>query len=192
MKHLSSSIAFAAALGAFASFPLTAAADTPVTVVTEAVRTEAKVLSVDMKTRTLVLKLASGEEAVLVADDSVKNLAQVNAGDTIAAEYKQTLAVKLKKSPGTRSTTESSGEASAKPGREPAGVRVKETNFVADVTDVDKASGTITVLGARGNVVKFQVDDQKILSEVKKGDQVEGNYVQSIAIAVVPSAPTKK
>lgn len=164
----------------------------PVKIVAETVRTKADVLSVDAKNRVLTLILPSSDIVELLVDDSVKNLGQVRAGDAVVAEYRQALAVKLNKAAGIRSTVESGGQATAKPGQEPAAVRTKEIDFVADVTDVDTATGVVTILGARGNVVKFRVGDPKLLGEIKKGDQVEGSYVQAVAVAVVPGASAKK
>ncbi len=195
MKHLSTSVALAAALGVLASLPVAAAptaADTPVAIVAETVRTEAEVVSVDAKNHALTLKLPSGDIVDLLVDNSVKNLGQVKVGDAVAAEYHQALAVKLKKSPGIRSTTESSDKVTAEPGQKPAAAHIKETNFVADVTDVDTAASTITVLGAKGNSVKLRVRDPKVLGEIKKGDQVEGSYVQAVVVAVIPKTPEKK
>ena len=67
----------------------------------------------------------------------------------------------------------------------------QEIDFVADVTDVDTANSVITILGAKGRVVKLKVRDPQVLAEIKKGDQIEGTYVQALAIAVTPSPAAK-
>ena len=62
----------------------------------------------------------------------------------------------------------------------------REVDFVADVVDVDSKTGTVTILGAKGRVVKLKIKDPAVLAEIKKGDQIEGTYVQATGIIVVP------
>jgi len=188
-----------AALSSIAATPATAASTAsapkdkgvPAAVITETTGLEAEVVAVDQKARVVTLKLQTGEVVDLLASDAVKNLAQVHVGDIVLTEYQQALAMKLKKGSGVRSTSEKSGKATAKPGQKPAAVLTQEIDFVADVTDVDTATGMVTILGAKGRVVKMKVRDPQVLAEIKKGDQIEGTYVQALAIAVTPKSATK-
>jgi len=185
-----------AALSSIAATPATAASTpkdkgVPAAVITETTGLEAEVIAIDQKARVVTLKLQTGEVVDLLASDAVKNLAQVHVGDIVLTEYQQALAMKLKKGSGIRSTSEKSGKATAKPGQKPAAVLTQEIDFVADVTDVDTATGMVTILGAKGRVVKMKVRDPQVLAEIKKGDQIEGTYVQALAIAVTPKSATK-
>ena len=73
-----------------------------------------------------------------------------------------------------------------KPGQKPGAVKTREVDFVADVMEVDTKTSTVTILGAKGRVVKLKIKDPAVLAEIKKGDQVEGSYVQATGIIVVP------
>ena len=195
MKHLPITAVLAVLLCAI-TLPVVAATPpakgVPAAIIAETTSLEAEVMAVDMKTRVVTLKLQGGDIVELVASDAVKNLAQVRVGDMVLTEYQQALAMKLKKGSGVRSTVEREGQATAKKGQKPAAVLTKEIDFVADVTDVDTASGVITILGAKGRVVKLKVRDPQTLAQIKKGDQVEGSYVQALAIAVTPKPATTK
>lgn len=192
MKNISLSVLLATLL-AGAALPVAAAPEggVPAAIVAETVRIDAEVLKIDAPTRLLTLKLPNGEVVEVVAGEAVRNLPQVRAGDHVLAEYQQALAMKLKKGPGVRSTTEKADGARAKAGEKPAGVAVREIDFVADVTEVDRKTGMVTILGAKGRTVKLQVQDKKVLAEIKKGDQVEGTYIQALAVAVVPKTASK-
>ena len=167
------------------------AAAMPGFVVGETVRTEATVVAVNQKDRIVTLKNAEGKTFDVVVGDEVKNLAQVKIGDVVVAEHSFAVAAKLKKGSGLRSRTENSSAARAAPGEKPAGVLSREVDFVADVLNVDAKTGIVTLLGAKGKIVDLKVNDPKVLAEIKKGDQVEGSYIEAMAIAVVPGKPKK-
>lgn len=52
--------------------------------------------------------------------------------------------------------------------------------------DVDTKAGTVTILGAKGRVVKLKIKDPAVLAEIKPGDQVVGTYIQATGMIVVP------
>ena len=195
-KYVGASLIYLAVLGTFA-LPATSVIaqvknqGAPAAVAVETVMMDAEVAAVDAKSRMVTLKLPDGEMVDLLVGDQVKNFAQIKVGDIVAAEYQQALAMKLKKSPGVRSTTEASAKESAKKGMKPAAEAVKEIDFVADIVNVDKAKGLVTILGAKGNKVTFKVNDSQTLAEIKIGDQVEGTYIQALAVAVLPKPAAK-
>ena len=160
--------------------------DVPAAVMVETVKMDAEVAAVDLKSRNVTLKMPNGDLVDLRAGDQVKNLAQVKVGDIVVAEYHQALAMKLKMSPGIRSTTEGTAKERAPKGKKPAAAATREVDFVADVVDVDKAKGLVTILGAKGNKVTLKVSDPQTLADIKVGDQVEGTYIQALAVAVLP------
>ena len=83
----------------------------------------------------------------------------------------------------------------SKLGEKPGGTVTQEGTIVADVIAVDAAKGTVRVKGPGGRVVHGKVADKALLKDVKVGDQVELDYVASLAIQVVPgpsSAAAKK
>lgn len=184
------SLAFGSAFAADA--PATAAvAATPGAVVADSVKVEAEVMAVDMKTRTVTLKGPEGNVFDVVVGKGVKNLGQVKVGDRVVTEYFEALAIKLKKGGGLRETVESSDMQRAQPGQKPGAMKTREVSFVADVMEVDTKASTITVLGAKGRVVKLKIKDPAVLADIKQGDQIEGTYIQATALVVVPAKAAK-
>jgi len=162
------------------------AAATPGAVLADTTRVEAEVVGVDKKSRTVTLKGPEGNVFDVTVGKEVKNFPQIKVGDRVIAEYAEALALKLKKGGGLRETVEKTDMQTAKPGQKPGAVKTREVDFVADVVDVDSKTGTVTILGAKGRVVKLKIKDPAVLAEIKKGDQVEGTYVQATGIIVVP------
>ena len=85
----------------------------------------------------------------LYADDTVRNLPQVQVGDEVTASYYESLAYEVKK-PGTATpgATVAEEAARAKLGEKPAGAGARVTTLVATITGIDKAAGTVTLAGA--------------------------------------------
>ena len=79
----------------------------------------AAVTRIDQKTRAVTLKTADGQEYSFVADEAVKNLAQVKKGDVVTATYTEALAYEVKKG-GTAGAVATVGGGTAKPGAKPA------------------------------------------------------------------------
>ncbi len=79
----------------------------------------ATVVKIDQKTRAVTLKAADGQEYSFVADEAVKNLAQVKKGDVVTATYTEALAYEVKKG-GAAGAVATAGGGTAKPGAKPA------------------------------------------------------------------------
>ena len=197
MKHavktalIALSLAFGTAFAADAPAPAATAAAMPGAVVGDSIKVEAEVMAVDLKTRTVALKGPEGNVFDVVVGKSVKNLPQVKVGDRVVTEYFEALAIKLKKGGGLRETVESSDTQRTQPGQKPGAMKTREVSFVADVMEVDNKAGTITVLGAKGRVVKLKIKDPAVLADIKQGDQIEGTYIQATALVVLPAKAAK-
>ena len=163
---------------------------TPAYIAGSAIRTDAEVMSIDLPSRKVGLKLEDGTIAEIVVGKEVRNLAQVKVGDHVVAEYARAVSLKLKKGPGLRVTEEKADGARAAPGEKPAAIVGSETHFVADVVTVNTKAKKISIKGAKGNVYELKIKDPALLSQIKVGDQVEGTYLQVMAIGVM--APTAK
>jgi len=62
---------------------------------------------------------------------------------------------------------------------------------LADVVGVDAKHKIVTLKGPGGNIVEMVVEDPEQLKNIKKGDQVQALYTESLAVKVEP-APKKK
>jgi hypothetical protein len=52
------------------------------------------------------------------------------------------------------------------------------------VTDINKAASEVTLKGPKGRSAVVAVQDPTVLDRVKKGDLVEIDYTEAIAVAV--------
>ena len=149
------------------------------------VTTTARVKAIDQQTRRVTLERADGSELTLYADDTVRNLAQVQAGDEVTASYYESLAYEVKK-PGTATPGATMvGEAArAKPGEKPAGAGVRVTTLVATIVGIDKAAGTVTLQGPTGKATTIKARDPRNLDRVAVGDLVEVTYTEAVAVSV--------
>lgn len=161
----------------------------PVAAAGETVKVSAKVTAIDKADRLLALQTADGGETIIRVGSEVRNFDQIKVGDVVNAEYQFAAVVSLRQGPGLRGTTSASSSARSKAGERPAGTIMKEGSITANVVGVDAAKGTVTVRGPAGRVVQGKVADRALLKEVKVGDQVEVDYVASLAVQVVPGAP---
>ena len=99
----------------------------------------AKVISVDMKTRDVVMETEDGERLEIVAGPEVRNLAQVKKGDVVEVEYFEALAMELQETKtGIQERVESTSGARAPEGEKPGAAVVKRVEVIATVMDVDK------------------------------------------------------
>ena len=161
----------------------------------ETIKMSATVTAIDHAKRVVTLKDAKGNETVLKVGEEARNLGQVKVGDVVNVEYKLAAVISLKKGAGVRTATEATSMSRSKLGEKPGGTVTQEGTIVADVIGIDAAKGTVSVKGPGGRVVHGKVADKALLNDVKVGDQVELDYVASLAIQVVPgakSAPAKK
>ena len=149
----------------------------------------AMVLEVDQRHRTLTLKGEDGKPFTIQVGDEVRNLAQVKAGDTVVATYRQALAVSLEVVKGTgvnaRVVTVSVGRAPK--GEMPAGVVEEKVQMVGTVLAVDKEKRTVLIQGAVHHVT-LKIPADMDIKDLKAGDQVRATYTQELAVSVEPTA----
>jgi hypothetical protein len=150
----------------------------------------ATVISVNQKTREVVIKTEDGQEHSFVAGDHVKNLKQVKAGDIITAKYTEAVAYQLKKHGEAAGVQSTQGIASAPPGSKPAGAIAQQTTVTVTITAIDPTIPTVTFKGPKGNTETIKVKDPQKLVGVKVGDMVDLTYTEALAITV-DEAPKK-
>jgi hypothetical protein len=160
-------------------------------VVGKSVKTEVQVLSIDLASRKVSLAGPDGKATELVVGPEVKNLAQVKVGDRVITHFSRNLSVSLRKGSGIRETSIKSDSSNAAVGHKPGAAAADEINFVADVIAVNSAAQRITIKGAKGRSIKLDIKDPDVFKQIAVGDQVEGTYLQVLAIGVLPPAAKK-
>lgn len=150
------------------------------------VKASALVTGIDKATRTVTLKGPKGKSFDVVCGDEVKNFDQIKLGDEVVIQYVQALTLEVKKGSGLRERVESTDAARAAPGEKPAGAVGRQVSILADVIEVSPKKKTITVKGPKGNIVELAVQNPDHFKVVKKGDQIQADYVEAVAISVEP------
>ena len=151
----------------------------------QSVKTTATITAIDAATRKVTMKRQDGKEVAMVLGEEVRNFEQLKVGDRVSAEYTQALALELKKGGGGKASADY-GEAlkRSEPGQKPGGAAVREVSVLADVVAVDAKKNQVTVKGPQGNLVDLVVEDPAQIKGIKKGDQVQAVYRESLAIKV--------
>lgn len=147
----------------------------------------AGVMAVDKATRKVTLKGPEGKLFDVFAGDEVRNFDQIKVGDQVLVRYVEALAMAVRKGGGVRQGTESADAARTKAGEKPGAAVARQVTVLADVIDVNEAAKTITLKGPKGNVVELNVQNPDHFKVVKKGDQIEVDYIEAMAVAVVPA-----
>jgi hypothetical protein len=146
----------------------------------------AEVQSIDLPTRTVVLKQEGGQSVTLKVDQRARNLPQLRVGDTVSVDYLERLAVRLHKAgaaaqPGA-AVVQNVGRTPL--GEKPGGVVATQVTVVAPVVAIDPPKSLVTLRGVEGNLVEHKVRDPRLLEGVEVGDNVELTYTEAVAIAV--------
>lgn len=151
------------------------------------VKASALVTGIDKTTRTVTLKRANGLSFDVICGDEVKNFDQIRLGDEVVIRYVQALTLEVKKNSGLRERVESTDSARAAAGEKPAGAIGRTVTILADVIEVNPKKKTITVKGPKGNIVELAVENPDHFKVVKKGDQIQADYVEAVAVSVEPA-----
>lgn len=151
------------------------------------VKASALVTGIDKATRTITLKGPKGISYDVVAGDEVRNFDQLRVKDEVVVSYARALTLELRKGSGLREKTESTDAARSALGEKPAAAVGRHITVLADVIDVNPKKKTITLKGPKGNIVELDVKNPDQFKVVKKGDQVEAEYIEALAIVVEPA-----
>jgi hypothetical protein len=170
-----------AGLGQTQSEPM----DRPTMQGTNVVKMHATVAAVDQKTRKVTLKDDQGNTVSFTAGPEVKNLAQVDVGDLVVAEYIETVSIRVVAA-GEAEVGAAGGAvvAKAEPGQKPAGGVAGGVTVVAELMAIDKKNETATLKLPDGQSKTIKVREPKNLDRVKIGDKVIITYAEAMAITV--------
>jgi hypothetical protein len=187
---------FAAVLLAVAAIPALANAQAtaqspvrgPVTAMNSVTLT-AVVEKLDVATRQVTLRGASGTVYDFAVSPEFKNLDKVKVGDTVTVNYTQAIAARLA-TPAEAGRPASVSASATPPGTGrpvTAGAEVTEKLKVAAI-DLDHF--TVTLTGPGGQSETVDVLDPKLrerLKTLKVGDELFVTYSESVALSVLPT-----
>jgi hypothetical protein len=150
---------------------------------------KATVTALDQPTRVITIKTEDGVENTFTVDPAVKNLAQVNVGDTVVATYVEALAYEVKKG-GTAGASAMAAGGTAEPGKKPAGAIGRQVTVTVSIAAIDPSVPSVTFKGPQGNTRTIKVRDPKKLEGVSVGDTVEITYTEALALKIEKAKTT--
>jgi hypothetical protein len=150
----------------------------------EAIKVTAIVTAIDAKNRIVTFKGPGGNEFAVVADQSVRNFAQIKVGDELVVEYIQAVALDFQKGDGIRMMSSIDDSARAKAGAKPGAAAMRKVTVVTNIWAVDQSKGTVLVRGPYGHFTEVKLKDPGLLSGVKVGDQMKISYTDAVAIGI--------
>ncbi|HET9598983.1 MAG TPA: hypothetical protein VFP65_25645 [Anaeromyxobacteraceae bacterium] len=154
----------------------------------------AVVKAVDQATRKVTLLEKDGTTFTFVAGPAVRNLAQVQPGDTVKVTYTASIAIDVKRADGTAPDAQATMDVTRAPvGAMPSGEISGVVTASATVVAIDRTTSRVTLKGPEGNFRVVQARDPKNLEAVQVGDMVYATYTESLGISVerLPAAEAK-
>jgi preprotein translocase subunit YajC len=182
----------AVALATLAAAPVLADEAKPGATIAVGTTIKATVTKIDQKDRWVTLEMADGSVVDVQVGPAAKNFPQIRVGDVVTANQEETLAVAIVPAgQAAPNATGGSAMVTAPAGSKPLGVMVDTTVVSGQVTAIDYAKRSVTLLGPAGNSRTLQVGPavQKF-DAIKKGDNVVLTLKTATTIEV--TAPAKK
>jgi hypothetical protein len=149
----------------------------------------ARVKSVDVASRKVVLVGSDGEEATIEAGEEVRNLAQLRPGDVVVAQYQETLIAEVRKPTDEEKANPLEmvgGAERAALGDLPGAAGVQALRFVGTIAAIDKGTHMITFRNLNGKTLTVEAENPENLDKVKVGDPVVLIFAEAVAIGVEP------
>jgi len=151
----------------------------------QTVTVTAVVEAIDHETREVTLKDPEGDTMSFVAGDDVRNLDQVNAGDTVIAQYQQSLDIEVFPNDGSApGAGELTVAGRAEKGEMPGAAVVNSQVVTATVEEINLENNTFKLKGPSGEVQEYVARDPENLKKAEVGDLVVITYTQAIALSV--------
>lgn len=152
--------------------------------------TTARVEAIDHQTRVVTLRPEDGEPITLTAPEEAHNLDQIQVGDTITAEYTQSVTIEVVDAePGTEpgaSTVVAGGR--AEKGATPAGGIMETQVAVSLVEAIDLENNTFKLKLPGGEVREFTARNPENLKLAKVGNAVVITRTETLAMALTAKA----
>ena len=193
MRLLSSALVAALALAVPAIAQDTAAKKPKATYSKKNVKTvTAKVKSIDVPTRHVVLTTPDGQDHEFVVGKQARNLPQVKVGDDVIVQYQEALAVEVNEADPTKplpQPTEAVATDRSEAGKKPEGVVARTVTLSGTVEAIDLNKKVATIKGSGGNTVEVTMQHPERWQNVKVGDTVTAKYSEALALSVQPAGP---
>ncbi len=149
----------------------------------------AKVIALDVPNRLAILQLPDGEHTqVITIPQQIRNLPQVEPGDTITVSYVESLAISVEAAPGMSTEVQvRETDARAAPGLLPAGATVNQVTMTARLLAFDSNSHLAILEGPGGHERQIAVEGQELQSlfaGFQPGDVVQVVFTEAVALEI--------
>lgn len=144
--------------------------------------------TVDMETRQVLLTDETGHSFTVVAGPEVRNLAQLDPGDTVEIGYLEAVAVKLAGAAGDGTVDSAVVAGRAKEGEKPGAVAGSVSSFVVEFVSYDPRTNVVTFIdpSKRVRAVTIRPEMRDFAAARQSGDLVDVTIERAIAISVTP------
>lgn len=146
----------------------------------------ATVASIDHDTREVTLEGPQGDTVTFTASEDVRNLDQVDVGDTVLAELYEEVTIEVFDNPEgiAPGAGEFTAAGRAEPGQKPGGGVMDTLVITAVVEAIDLEANTFQLRGPEGNIREFTARDPENLRRAAVGDLVVITVTQAVGIMV--------
>ena len=169
----------------------TKAPSTPMQLVAQKMSGGGTVVSVDADTRHLTLKMQDGKELTVQVPESVKRLDEIKAGDHVAIDYYESIALSLKK--GGEPGTSGKSVVARNPGKLPGGIVARQITSSVEIVKIE--GDKVTIRKPDGKVDTVDVTDNATkadLAKLHEGDRIQATYTEAVAVDVTRGEPNKR
>jgi len=145
----------------------------------------ALVEAIDHETRVVTVRKPDGEEITFTASDEVRNLAQVNVGDYLVAEYVETVSIEVMANDGMEAEAAgASAMARAEEGEMPGFAAMDAMVVTATVEEINLETNTFKLKEPDGSINEYRARNPENLKRAAVGDLVVTTVTASVAIVV--------
>lgn len=154
-------------------------------IVVQTVRTQATVVAIDARARTVRLQPKRGEPKTFRVGEGAVNFGQVQVGDEVHATLVHETALSLVPGGAAPSVGAGAAVALAPEGAKPGAVMANTVETTATIVAIDGHEHTVTLEFLDGKVQEVDVAKHRDLSRISLGDSVRIQLTEAIAIQVV-------
>ena len=151
----------------------------------EKITRHGKVVSIDAKTRTVVVKGELGRQVSIVAPEDAPNFHKIKVGDPVVATYYESVALAIAPvadaEPGL---SVAAAVATAPPGGTPGAAMAEQIQLRAVVKAVDPETRSVTLDVPEGGERTLKAGEAIDLEKVKVGEQVSVTLTRALAISI--------
>ncbi len=145
----------------------------------------AAVVAVDPATRGMTLKGPDGGVVTIIIPPSDPHFDQIEVGDQVKVEYRESVALYLGKPGEKPETTAETVTATSPKGTQPKAVVAGVVDVSAKVMAIDKQNRTLTLELTDGRQVTTHVDESLPgFDAIQKGDLIHARLTEAIALSL--------